>query len=93
MLSKPVKNQTEVLGVVFFILGEYEDIIEVHEDGLICVGVEYEVHHPRESGWSICKAERHDCVFIGAIACSECGLVNILFTDMNLMVSHPEIEL
>src|SRR6187399_3000973 len=93
MFTESIENQTEVLFVILFILGEYQDVVQIHKHKFIGVGVENVVHHSQEGGWSISEAKRHDCIFIGAVACSERSLVNIFFTDTDLVITHPEIEL
>ena len=93
MLSEFVEYQSQMLGMILLILGKDEDIIEIHQDEIICVRIEYEVHHARERWRSIDKAERHDSVFIRTIACSECCLRDILFTNANLMITHTEVKL
>ena len=82
-----------MLGMILLILGKDQNVIEIHQDKVICVRVEDEVHHARECWRSIDKAERHDSVFIGTIACSKCCLGDVLFTNVNLMITHTEVKL
>ena len=93
MFTESVENQTEVLSVILFILGEYQDVIQIHKHKFVGVGVENVVHHSREGRWSISEAKRHDCILIGTVAHSEDNLVDIFFTNANLVITHPEIEL
>ena len=79
--------------MILLIHGKDQYIIEIHQDEIICVRVEDEVHHARECWRSIDKAERHDNIFIRTIACSECCLGDILFTNANLMITHTEVKL
>ena len=74
ILSELVEHQSQIFGMILLILGEDQDIIEIHQDEFIGIGVEYEIHHPREYWRSIDKAERHDSIFIRTKACSECCL-------------------
>ena len=78
---------------MLFILGENQDIVEIHQDKFIGLGVEYEVHHARECWRGICKPERHDSVFIRTKAHSECCLWDIFFTNANLVIPHTEGKL
>ena len=64
MFSELIKNQTQVLGMIFLVLRKDQNVIKVHLDEVICVGVEDEVHHARESQRSVDEAKRHDSVFI-----------------------------
>ena len=93
MLSEFVKHQSQMLGMILLILGKDQDIIEIHQDEIICVRVEYEVHHARERWRSVDKAERHDSIFIRTIACSECCLGDVFSTNANLMIAHTEVKL
>ena len=79
--------------MVLLILGEDQDIIEIHQDEFIGIGVEDEIHHPREYWRSIDKAERHDSIFIRTKARSESCLGNIFFTNTNLMITHTKVKL
>ena len=93
MPSELVEHQSQMFPMILLILGEDQNIIEIHQDEFICVGVEDKVHHARECWRSIDKAERHDSIFIRTIACSECCLGDILFTNANLMITHTNVKL
>ena len=93
MFSEFVEYQSQMLGMILFVLGKDQNIIKIHQEKVICVRVEDEVHHARECWRSIDKAKRHDSVFVGTIACSECCLGDVLFTNANLMISHTEVKL
>ena len=64
MFSELIEHQTQLLGMIFLVLRKDQNVIEVDQDEVICVGVEDEVHHARECWRSIDEAERHDSVFI-----------------------------
>ena len=64
MFTESVENETEVLFVIFFILGKYQNVIQIHKHKLAGVGVEDVVHHSREGRWSIGETKRHDCILI-----------------------------
>ena len=64
MFPELIKNQTQVLGMIFLVLRENQNVVEVDQDEVICVGVEDEVHHARESRRGVDEAKRHDSVFI-----------------------------
>ena len=49
--------------MILLVLGEHQDIIDIHQDEVICVGVEDEVRHARECWRSIDKAQRHDSIY------------------------------
>ena len=50
--------------MIFLVLGKDQNVIEVDQDQVICVGVEDDIHHARESWRSVDEPERHDSVFI-----------------------------
>ena len=93
MFSEFIQHQSQMLGMILLVLGKDQNVIEVDQDEVICVGIEDEVNHARECCRSIDKAKRHDSVFIGTIACSKCCLGDILFTNANLMIAHTEVKL
>lgn len=93
MLSKLVKHQSQMISMILFSLGENQDIIKVHKDEFIGVWVEDEVHRARESRRGIGKPKRHDSILIRTKARSESCLGNIFFTDSNLVIAQPKINL
>ena len=64
MVSDHKQYQMQVLGMILLVLGKNQNIIEIHHDEIICVRVEDEVHHARESWWSVDEDKIHDSVFI-----------------------------
>ena len=93
MFFEFIQHQSQVLGMIILVLGIDQNVIEIDQDEVICVGVEDEVHHARECWRNVDKAERHDSVFVGTIACSECCLGDVLFANANLMIAHTEVKL
>ena len=59
-----IEYQTQVLGMIFLVLRENQNVIEIDQNEVIGVGVEDEVHHARERRRSVGEAKRHDSVFI-----------------------------
>ena len=82
-----------MFGMILLILGEDQDIIEIHQDEFIGVRVEYEIHHPRENWRSIDKTERYDSILIKTKPWSDCCLVNILFMFAQLVLILKKVEL
>ena len=64
MFSEFIQDQTQVLGMILLVLGKDQNVIEVDQDEVICVGIEDEVHHARERRRSVDEAKIHDSVFI-----------------------------
>src|SRR4051812_29822340 len=77
---------------VFFILGVYQDIIQINHDKLVEVFHEYIVHQSRKGGWGICQAKGHDGVLVRTIASNKGGLRNVLITDSDLVITQPQVE-
>ena len=93
MFSEFIQHQSQVLGMILLVLGKDQNVIEIDQDEVICVGVEYEVHHTRECWRGIGKPKRHDSALIRAKARSESCLWDIFFTDVNLVIPHMEVNL
>ncbi len=64
MFSEFIQHQSQVLGMILLVLGKDQNIIKIHQDKMICVRVEDEVHHARECRRRVDEAKRHDNVFI-----------------------------
>ena len=58
-----IKQQTQVLGMIFLVLRENQNVVKIDQNKVIGVGVEDEVH-ARERWRSVDEAKRHDSVFI-----------------------------
>ena len=50
--------------MIFLVLRENQNVVEIDRNEVIGVGVEDEVHHARESWRSVDEAKRHDSVFV-----------------------------
>ena len=55
MFSEFVEYQSQTLGMILLVLGKDQNIIEIHQDEIICVRVEDEVHHARELGGALTR--------------------------------------
>ena len=64
MFFEFIQHLSQMLGMILLVLGKDQNVIKVDQDEVICVGVEDEVHHARESWRSVDEAKRHDSVFI-----------------------------
>ena len=60
MISKTLKNNTEMLGIFFFIFGVYEDVINEDHNKLVKLEHKHRIHEIHEVGRSIREPERHD---------------------------------
>ena len=59
-----IEYQMQVLGMIFLVLRENQNVVEIDQNKVIGVGAEDEVHHARERRRSVGEAKRHDGVFI-----------------------------
>ena len=64
MFPELIKYQMQVLGMIFLVLRENQNVVEIDQNEVIGVGVEDEVHHARERRRSVNEPKRHDSVFI-----------------------------
>ena len=64
ILSELVEHQSQMFCMIFLILGEDQEMIEIHQDEFIGIGVEDEIHHARERRRSVDENKRHYSVFI-----------------------------
>ena len=60
MFSELIKHQMQVLGMIFLVLGENQNVVEIDQNEVIGVGVEDEVHHARKRRRSVGEAKRHE---------------------------------
>src|SRR6185437_9700064 len=93
MLSQSLQHESQMLLMLFFYLGEDQNIIneDHHED--IQIVHENHVHQVHEESRGISQAEGHDRVLIQPVLASECRLRNIPRTDPQLKITRTQINL
>src|SRR3954470_16382895 len=64
VFSKLFQYKTKMFSMLFFILGVYQDIIQINHDKLVEIFHENIVHQSGECGWSIGQAKGHDSVLV-----------------------------
>ena len=79
--------------VLFYARRLDQDIINEHHYKLIKKRLEDSVHKVHEHRWSIGQPKRHHQELIVTISCSESYLCHISFTDPDLMVTGPQVNL
>ena len=79
--------------MLVFGLGINKDIIDVDDNELVEVLMEDGVHEPHEGSWGIRETEGHDGILVGTITSNEGHLRNVLLSDLDLMVTWPQIQL
>ena len=93
MLSQSLQYESQMLLMLFFCLGEDQNIIneDHHED--IQIVHENHVHQMHEENRGISQAEGHDRVLIQPVLASKCRLQNIPSTDPQLKITRTQINL
>src|SRR5918997_847645 len=81
-----------VLLVLFFVLGEYQNVIQIDDNKVVKVLPKDVIHHMLENSRSIGKAKRHDIILKMAIPCTESCLPFVSFLDSYEVVSSPQIN-
>ena len=79
--------------MLFNILTEYKDIIQVTKAGHAYVWSEQVIHQALKSGRCIAQAKGHHLPFISAGVGDECCLRNVLSCDPYLVVPRPQVQL
>ena len=64
MFHELIEYQMQVLGMIFLVLRENQNVVEIDQNEVIGVGIEDEVNHVRERRRSVDETKRHDNVFI-----------------------------
>ena len=84
MLSKTLENDAKVLGMFFFILGIYKNVVNENHDKLVQFRHKHRVHKIHEMRWGIGQLKRHDQILIESIFGREGRLGDILSSDLDL---------
>lgn len=82
-----------MLLVFFKGLRENEDIVEVDDHESVQERPKEVVHEPLEGSGCIAEAKGHDKALVVAISGLESGLVDMIFEDLDLVVTALEVDL
>src|SRR3989337_1313616 len=93
MSSQPLQDSPEMLLVLLFILGVYQDVVNEHHYKLVQKVQEHFVHHTHEISWGVGQPKCHDCKLIQSISSGERGLGNIFLSNLQLVISRSEVDL
>jgi dynactin complex subunit len=93
MVMKLLHNNLKMLLMLFFILRVDQDIINEHHDKLVQLWHEYEVHQVHQMCRSIGESKRHNQILIQSVPGRECSLRNVFWTDLDLMITRPNVDL
>jgi hypothetical protein len=87
------RMHTEMLRMLFFILGVDQDVINEHLNKLVQLWHEYKVHQVHEMCRSIGESKRHNQILIQPIPSGEGSLRNVLRPDLDLVITRMKIDL
>jgi hypothetical protein len=93
VISKSLKDLSNMLAMFFEVVGVDEDVVEVYHDESVDKMAKHRVNVSLESGWAVGEAERHDEIFEEAVSCSKGGLPFVSFGYSDSMVSPAKIDL
>ena len=79
--------------VLGFTWREDKNIVDEDHDEFVQILHEYGVHELHEGGGCIGQTEGHHGILVGTVTCPECSFRDILRPDLDLMITHPQINL
>jgi hypothetical protein len=88
-----LKDDSEMIGMIFLTLRIYENIIDKDHDKFIELRHEHGVHEVHEVGRSISESERHDQELVKTITSGKSGLRNVARSDLDLVVARTKVDL
>jgi len=92
VVMKEGEDGGEVLLVVFSVLGEHKNVVEVDDDECVEVGAEDVMHEALESGWGVGEAKGHDGEFKEAIPSPKGSFGYVRICDSDLMVASAKVD-
>ena len=92
MLLEVAEYLVDVPYMLFFRVRIDEDVIKVYQHAYIEQVAEDVIHKTLKSSGCICKSERHDMPFEGAIAGVESGFPFVTLSDMDQVVRVMEVN-
>ena len=93
MIAKSLQNYAKMFLMFVLAFGVNEDVINEYHHKFIQEVHKYLVHHMHKECRSVGEAEGHDSVFVKTVPSGERGLRNISLLNLELMISHPQINL
>ena len=93
MFVKLHEDETKMFLMLFLRFGVDKNAVKIYHNELIEVFHENKVHDTRERRWCIGETKGHDSELVETVASGERCLWNILFSDLDLMVTHSQVQL
>ena len=92
MFTKACEHFADVFGVFFGILGEYENVVQIHHYEFVKDIGEDRVHKMLESGGSVSETEVHDHKIKGTVSSAEGGFPLVAGSNANEVVSATKVD-
>jgi hypothetical protein len=82
-----------MLGMIFWIFGVDQDVINEDHNKLVEFLHEDRIHEVHEISWSVSETKRHDKILVQTIPGGESCFWNITGPNLNLMIAGTKINL
>jgi hypothetical protein len=86
-VSESLQNNSEMLRMLFFILGIDQDVINEEHDKFVQLWHEYEVHQVYEMCRSIDESKRHNQILVQPVPGGDDSLRDIFRMHFDLMIT------
>jgi hypothetical protein len=93
MVPKSLQNNMKMPLMLFFTIGIDQDVVNEDHDKLVQLRHKYGVHQVHKMCRSIGESKRHNQILIQPVPGGESGLRNVLWTDLDLMITRMKIDL
>jgi hypothetical protein len=93
VISETLKDNSEMIGVIFLALRIDENIIDKDHDKFIELHHEHRVHEIHEVGRRISESEGHDQELLKTITSGKSGFRNVAWSNLDLVVARTKIDL
>ena len=92
MLLESLEYFTDMLGVLFQVLGVDEDVIEIDDHEHVEEIGEDVIHEVLEHCWHICEPKGHHTPFEGSVVGVESGFPFVTLSDLDQVICMAEVK-
>jgi hypothetical protein len=93
MISQTLKDSSEMFGMLLFVFGIDEDIIDEDHYEFVEFRHKHGVHGVHEVGSGICETKRHHQELVKTITSGESSFRNVTRSNFDLMITRMEIDI
>jgi hypothetical protein len=93
MISQTLKDNSEMFGMFFLVLGIDEDIIDKDHYEFVVLRHKHGVHEVLEVGWGIRETKGHYQELVKTITSGESDFRNVTRSNFDLMVTKTKVDL